>query len=267
MIKKIFICVLLILFIYGCTKNEKIVIVDQRSFLFVNLIQEFPIINFESVSKSNDTLGLTWKQYIPNDSQKTYLRDVIINYSKKNITYHSLDWSPSSTFQYDSTNRLQGQKIYSCFTWNISFCYLDTLGSIYQFSTIEDDSDNGSDTTIFKLDSYGRVTQVNGIDYGDLYKVRYSKNVYYSELHSIPDSIISIYKRNKNINKLRKELFYQTKQKIDSIQIEDSEFDTNYSVKTFFTNYFNTQEKYVGAKISNLNSKIEKFLYVEKIVH
>lgn len=251
---------LLLLLITGCKKQKSLIVLDKRSFSIVNLIPEFPIINLFQALDKDDSIGLTCDK-CEFENKKKYVESVNINRKDRNIEYKKLGWSPTYSIKYDTNNRIKNQLIISCYDWDITYTYLDTLGLVYQFSKI--DKENEIDTTIYKLDSYGRVIQINGIEYGDLYKRSFTKRILYSGKSLIPDSISSIYKR-KEVDEVRKETFFHSKDKIDSIRIERTNYDNNYAETRIFINYFDKQEIFINQRLVISKYRTEMF-YVERL--
>ncbi len=183
---RIIITYLLVIAITGCSvKKNKVIKPDQRSFLLVNLKQEFPVINFPLTFRNNDSLGLRCikcelnpfgQKYIKDMSselKKIYFNSVHVNNENKSIRFSSLGSWASYSFNYDSNYRSLREKVYSCYDWNISYSYKDSSDKVYQYSRIDDFK---TDTTIFHLDSLGRVYAAEGVEYGDLYKVSLELN-------------------------------------------------------------------------------------------
>jgi hypothetical protein len=214
--------------------------VDNRSFMLVNLNQEFPILNFSNYSE--DSLGLTCSDCMHNN-KKLFLVSAFINGPTKSVSIPPAGMGAAFSFSYDSVGRIERQVVESCYRWDISFDYSDTLGCVYQFAQISGESLR--DTTVYKLDTYGRVVGVIGFEYGDLMKRSISKRVYYKDTSSIPDSILTTFEANRKKG-IRKEIFYQHNTIIDSIRIENVSFE--FPNREEYTNYFNEKESFVGRK-------------------
>lgn len=251
----------LLVLLNSCSRNKEIVF-NERSFFLVNLNPEFPIIDFTHSSSQMDSMGLTCKRCISDEGKKLYLASAIIDRKKRSVKYNSLGWGASYLLKYDSNNRITNQVVSSCYTWKIDYIYGDKPGVIYQFS--KEEYDNTADTTIYKLDSQGRVTGIEGIEYGDLYKRNVSKKIFYATLSSIPDSINSTYRRKYGIAEVRKEKFYQKNNKIDSIVVEVAKLDPNFQEKRQFINYFDRNGLFISQKTLYPKYVTEMF-YVEKI--
>lgn len=240
----------------NCTNSEKTIIPDNRNFSIVNMNYEFPIIDFRTLSYGYDSLGLTCETCY-SKNKKYYLSSLIINRDKRILDYQDMSMGPSYSFSYDSNGRMKSQRIISCYDWDIEYNYIDTLGFIYQFSKIETEED--IDTTIYKLDTRGRVTEVSGVEYGDLYKRKISKKIYYSNLTSIPDSINTyiegLYKGN------IKESFYQGNNHLDSVKIEININNKINNEHITVINYFNENGDFYRKKFME-----GKQLEVERLV-
>ena len=261
-LKNIIYFFLLILLSSSCSNDEKAIKLNERSFSIVNLNQKFPIINLFESTNINDSLGLTCEKCVSEENKKIYLFSIVTNKEMRSYKFHTLGLGANYTFQYDKNNRIVNQKVTSCYTWNISYNYLDTLEYIYQLSKV--DGDNEIDTTSYKLDFLGRVIEVNGKEYGDLNKRTFSKKISYSQNTSIPDSIHSVFKKDNNISEVRKEFFFQSKDKIDSILVEETIFNSNQVEILKYFNYFDNNEIFNSRKIENLKSPNNIF-YVEKL--
>ncbi len=271
MLKRIIGCLLFII-IAGCSaKKDKVLKPDQRSFLLVNLNQEFPVINFSLTFRNNDTLGLRCikcEHYpfrkkikdISSEIKRIYINSIYVRGENKNITFRSLGMGASYSFDYDSDCRRLRGNIASCGDWNISYNYKGSSDKIYQYSIVDDTK---PDTTIFYLDSLGRVAAAEGQEYGDLYKSFFTKKVFYSGSGSIPDSIISYFKRGKKISEKRKEIFYFTDNKVDSMRLESENY-LYLSGLIAFVNRFDDQEMLVSRSILWSAGRSETFA-VEKI--
>ncbi len=262
----------MVIAVAGCSaKKNKVIKSDQRSFLLVNLNQEFPVINFPLTFLNNDSLGLrcikceldpfVQKIIKKNESSRVgriYINSMYVSCENKNITYRTLGMRASYSSNYDSNYRRLRGSIISCRDWDISHSYKDSSDKIYQYSRVDDFK---TDTTIFYLDSLGRVSAAEGIDYGDLYKSLFTKKVFYSGSGSIPDSIVSLFKRGKIISEKRKEIFYFTDNKVDSIRVEA---DGYLSGLIIFVNRFDEKEMLVSRTILRPGEQSETFV-VEKI--
>ena len=252
----------LLILVSSCSNNEKSIKLNERSFSIVNLNQKFPIINLYELNNINDSLGLTCEKCVSEENKKVYPVSIVISKEMRSYEFHTLGLGANYTFQYDKNNRIVNQKVTSCYTWNISYNYLDTLDYIYQLSKV--DGDNEIDTTSYKLDFSGRVIEVNGKEYGDLNKRIFSKKISYSQNSSIPDSINSVFKNNNKIAEVRKEIFFQSKDKIDSILIEETKFNSNQVEILKYFNYFDNNEIFNSQKKENLKSPNNIF-FVEKL--
>lgn len=252
-------------------KKDKVIKPDLRSFWLVNLNQEFPVINFPLTFRNNDTLGLRCikcEKYplgkkikeVSSEIKRIYINSIYVSNVNKNITFRTLGMGPSYSFNYDSNYRRSSENVISCGDWEISYSYKDSSDKIYQYSIVDDFK---PDTTIFRLDSLGRVAAAEGLEYGDLYKSFFTKKVFYSGSGSIPDSIISYFKRGKKISEKRKEIFYFTENKVDSMRLESEDYSYSSGLITF-VNRFDKQEMLVSKTILRPAGQSETFV-VEKI--
>jgi len=242
---------ILFVFLYvSCTKNKSKINLNEKNFSLINLRQEFPIIHISDIFLDNSSLGLTCENCILPNDKKLYIHSIHINKENKSISTKPLGWGVSFEFIFDN-NRIIKQTITSCSDWDISYSYFNTDEFLYQISKIE--NENEIDTTKYKLDSLGRVIEVNGIEYGDLIKSNVSKKLYYSGKCSIPDSINSIFKAKYSNNGIRKEVFYYNNQKIDSIFIEETFSNSNFTERNTFTNYFDKNERFISQKRNGNN--------------
>ena len=252
-------------------KKDKYIKLDQRSFLLFNLNQEFPVINFPLTFSNNDSLGLRCiecEQYplgkkikeVSSEIKRIYINSIFVSNENKNITFQTLGIGASYSFNYDSNYRRLREDVISCGDWEISYSYKDSSDKIYQYSIVDDTK---LDTTIFYLDSLGRVAAAEGIEYGDLYKNFFTQKVFYSESCSIPDSIISYFKRGKKISEKRKEIFYFTENKVDSMRLESEDYSYSTGLITF-VNRFDDKEMLLSRTILWPAGQSETFV-VEKI--
>ncbi|WP_156140741.1 hypothetical protein [Sporocytophaga myxococcoides] len=271
MFNRIIGCLLFVIMAACSAKKDKVIKPDQRSFLLVNLNQEFPVINFPLTFSNNDSLGLRCiecEQYplgkkikeVSSEIKRIYINSIYVSNENKNITFRTLGMGPSYSFNYDSNYRRSSENVISCGDWEISYSYKDSSDKIYQYSIVDDTKPN---TTIFYLDSLGRVAAAEGLEYGDLFKSFFTKKVFYSGSGSIPDSIISHIKRREKINEKRKEIFYFTDNKVDSIRLEWESYSYSTGLITL-VNRFDEQEMLVSRTILWPSGESESFV-VEKI--
>ncbi|MBO9703566.1 MAG: hypothetical protein J7604_25380 [Sporocytophaga sp.] len=269
LLKRSTICFIIAIIASCSAEKDKIIKPDQRSFLLVNLNQEFPVINFPLTFRNNDSLGLRcikceldpFGQKILKEEfsiKDTYFNSIKVSNKNKSILFHSLGSWASYSFNYDSIYRRLSGRVYSCYDWDISYSYKDSSDKIYQYSRVDDFK---PDTTIYHLDSQGRVSTAEGTEYGDLYKSLYIKKVFYSGSGSIPDSIVSLFKREKIISERRKEIFYFADNKVDSMRIEA---DGYLSGLIIFVNRFDDKEMLVSRRIIWPAKQSETFV-VEKL--
>ena len=73
-----------------------------------------------------------------------------------------------------------------------------------------------------------------------------------------------MFKKDNNTSEVRKEFFFQSKDKIDSILVEETIFNSNQVEILKYFNYFDNNEIFNSRKIENLKSPNNIF-YVEKL--
>ena len=77
-------------------------------------------------------------------------------------------------------------------------------------------------------------------------------------------AINSVFKNNNKIAEVRKEIFFQSKDKIDSILVEETKFNSNQVEILKYFNYFDNNEIFNSQKKENLKSPNNIF-FVEKL--
>ncbi|WMJ74597.1 hypothetical protein RCC89_15705 [Cytophagaceae bacterium ABcell3] len=227
-------------FVFACQSKQQVPL-DMRSFSYVNQNPVFPIHDLEGWESGVYTLT----QNIENiqEGHTPNLNTVTVDHETNSIYFKSsIGWA-SYYFSFGSIGKLSSQVVNSCYSWVIDFSYLDSLGCLYQISNLKHD---GSDTTIYSLDSLGRIVQVDGVEYGDLRKENFVKEVYYSGRNSIPDSIYTFYLNLRS--KTRKEIFYHRHDTLDSMVVEVFK-RIPYYARSRFVNYFDANGQFSKMRI------------------
>jgi len=245
----------------ACTKPQPTIKVNEQNLKLVTINYRFPILDPLKFIAKNDTLGLVCND-CPNwddTLNRIFIASWVFIEKPDAISFRGfMTGPPGDTYTYDSVGRIKHQEVTSCYNWNIDYTYKDSLDNLMQITKLDEKYGNKPDTTIYKLDSLGRVKSVRGILYGDLYTRNYTKKMEYTGSSIIPDSIMSSYHR-KNTNGIdimveqSKEVFYYHKDIVDSILFDQTEYyyePKKFTTVVIFTGYFSPDGDLVKQKIN-----------------